>query len=544
MQIFEGSHERNEPRDFEKSLVKREYEERKELGLFHLFLNRSFLECIRKWTNAELSKKGKKKVSTEIFNAYIGLELAMSIVQLNNMHDYWSTKMFLGNEDFKRIISRDMFKEIRSNLKFYPEYDHAVAVVDPLWHSRVMLHHFMKNAASIAVPRGCSALDENTIRCKARTGARSYMKSKPVKFGIRFYAVVGCQHAYLHSLWDNGSGNKTNVPPGQSYCKVFWQLRGPYDRCIDNNLVNTKSPSALWCLQMAHQTKLFKDANERRTLVMDNFYTRHVLARQLKILSDEDIRIIGTVRFNNVDAVNRPHLKEALSQISTKPRGSWLLVQSFDKPTKEGEEPCVAKKAGYIVFKDRNVVTFYTNDLADTPTSPIQEQNEETVRCVHGLAPMKRWMGNETFHRTELQVPAIIVAYNLFMNAVDRFDQMRSTNITARREKRVPMSIFTFLLDASIHNAFALLKEVDPEKANSMKDMKEFKRQVAEQLVASFSRSKKKRKVSEVEENVDTEDMEGIGTIMSTHTISLTKKLAVPLSTVLLSTNLASRNPT
>jgi Transposase IS4 len=197
-----------------KTLVQqRVYENRNEKGLFHLFLNQSCLEGIRVWTNAELLRKGKKKVSKEMFNAYIGLDLAMSIVHLNDMHDYWSTKMFLGNDDMKRIMSQDRFTEIRSSLKFYPEYDHAVAVVDPPWHSRIMLHHFMKNAASVAVPKGCSALDENTIRCKVRTGARSYMKSKTVKFGIWFYAVVGWKHAYVHSLWDNGSGNKRNVPP-------------------------------------------------------------------------------------------------------------------------------------------------------------------------------------------------------------------------------------------------------------------------------------------------------------------------------------------
>ena len=84
-----------------------------------------------------------------------------------------------------------------------------MAVVDPLWYSQIMLHHFMKNAASAGVPKGCSTLDENTTWYKACIGARSYMKSKPVKFGVRFYAVVGWKHAYLHSLWDNGSGNKS-----------------------------------------------------------------------------------------------------------------------------------------------------------------------------------------------------------------------------------------------------------------------------------------------------------------------------------------------
>lgn len=104
-------------------------------------------------------------------------------------------------------------------------------------------------------------------------------------------------------------------------------------------------------------------------------------------------------------------------------------------------------------------------------------------------------MGGETFHRTELNVPAIIVAYNLFINSVDRFDQMRSTNVGARREKRVPMSIFTFLLDASIHNALALLKELYPRKAVYIK---EFKRTVAQQLVSAYIQSNNKIMLQEI----------------------------------------------
>lgn len=102
-----------------------------------------------------------------------------------------------------------MFRNIRANLKFYTYYCHDTAVVDPLWHSRFMRRHFMKNAAAVAAPTGVSSLDENTIRTKGRTAARTYVKSKPCKLGISFYAVVGWNAVYLHSFWDNGSGNKT-----------------------------------------------------------------------------------------------------------------------------------------------------------------------------------------------------------------------------------------------------------------------------------------------------------------------------------------------
>ena len=55
--------------------------------------------------------------------------------------------------------------------------------------------------------------------------------------------------------------------------------------------------------------KIVLNSNKKRTLVMDNFYTRNVLAGQLRLISEEDIGIIGTVCFKNVDALNHPRLK-------------------------------------------------------------------------------------------------------------------------------------------------------------------------------------------------------------------------------------------
>ena len=104
----------------------------KEIGLFHLFLRQSMFNTICKWTNEELVKKGKNRITIEKFKAYVGLEIAMSIVKLNDISDYWSTAMFLGHKDFSNVMSRDDFESIRSSLKFYPTYDHDVASQDPL----------------------------------------------------------------------------------------------------------------------------------------------------------------------------------------------------------------------------------------------------------------------------------------------------------------------------------------------------------------------------------------------------------------------------
>ena len=162
-----------------------------------------------------------------------------------------------------------------------------------------------------------------------------------------------------------------------------------------------------------------------------------------------------------------------------------MLCHALNKPKNPALGPERAEKCGYIIFKDRSVVIFYTNDLAGTPKQNIERQSTHTIRCVQGLAPMRRWMGNESMHRTLLHVPAVVVAYNMFMNGVDKYDQYRSTNAIVRKEKRVPMSIFTFLLDASIQNAFTIMRTISAPVSATC-SLREFKRRVAESLVTAW----------------------------------------------------------
>lgn len=93
------------------------------------------------------------------------------------------------------------------------------------------------------------------------------------------------------------------------------------------------------------------------------------MAKKLKQITDGEIRMTGTIKINNVDAINRVRLKEAIIEMKDAERGSWMLVRAYDKPSDydkkrrkraqqglpyEHPEECVAEQAGYIVFKDSN----------------------------------------------------------------------------------------------------------------------------------------------------------------------------------------------
>lgn len=88
-------------------------------------------------------------------------------------------------------------------------------------------------------------------------------------------------------------------------------------------------------------------------------------------------------------------------------------------------------------------------------------------------------MGDESLHRTMMNVPAIIVAYNLFMNGVDVVDQMRASQPMAREEQRVTMTMFFFLIDIAIQNAFSLSKVLNTGHCSNSSILS-FKREVAD----------------------------------------------------------------
>ena len=181
-----------------------------------------------------------------------------------------------------------------------------------------------------------------------------------------------------------------------------------------------------------------------------------------------------------VNSGDKSLVKYVLNHIKKLSQGTWFLLWV----TVDG---VIQKNCGYIVFKDKRPVLFYTNDLKETPTKRIQGVNEESVRCVGGLLILKRWTDECTTTSKSFYVPSIIVAYNHLMNVFDIFDQVRTYSACVRKEKRVSMTILDFILDSSLQNAYSILSVIDLEEFKSI-NFREFKRQVAVSLTGYKSK--------------------------------------------------------
>lgn len=135
---------------------------------------------------------------------------------------------------------------------------------------------------------------------------------------------------------------------------------------------------------MAHQIQLYQITENERLVFGDNVYARSFLARQLNIHSDGECKVLGAVLFAGKDGINRPALKETIQSHKHAHRRQWRLVEVLKRCSDRDIPVKVTKHFGFVVFKDRFIVSFCTYDLAGTPSFQIHDADEHASICVRG----------------------------------------------------------------------------------------------------------------------------------------------------------------
>ena len=493
------------------------YEKEGLYGLFSLFVTPLFKNHIMEWTNNRLHKAGHPLLTMAELDAWIGLQLAMSIVPLANMRDFWKDDPLLGQEFFKALMPWDRFLKIRAKLAVHNCMDISMfqKAKDPFWDFRFMMRHFQERFTKTAEAYGNTALDEMGVRFSGRHRGVTYAPQKPEKFVFQFYAEAHYESLYVTQIQSNDSGVYPKNAPAK-YLQIYPKLQGPLQKVVDwmtsiGSTIDMKSASTLW-MAMICQPYVEKPECphlKSKLVIVDNFYTRHMLGLGVDRLSMGRVKLLGTIKTNLICSHSKKLVQKMSKTIADLKRGSWCMVKCYQQETAEMSKAGKFKKlkdpklvpsqnAAFILFKDKKVCQFYTNALTGTMSEDfLMGDAHEAHVLVHGLAPIRRWTQESVGGRSVLMVPRLVAHYNKYMCAVDRVDLHRSMCATQRQEKRGIMAFFTFCLNLSVLNARALQRALDNLQ---IPENRKAKQSIVVRLVAQHIRNRMSNSIASLDE--------------------------------------------
>ena len=134
--------------------------------------------------------------------AFLGLLLAIGITNLPDIHDYWAKEPITNVCWFATILSRDRFCNI---LRFFHLADNESQPPKEspnykLYKMGPVIDVLAKNFRSNYYPGRDIAIDEMMIGTRCMVAYIQYMPKKPVRFGIKLWALCDSKTGYCQEF--------------------------------------------------------------------------------------------------------------------------------------------------------------------------------------------------------------------------------------------------------------------------------------------------------------------------------------------------------
>ena len=131
--------------------------------------------------------------------AFIGLCFSMGILKLPRRHLYWRTTKWMFTTNFPSVMSRNKFDLMWRYLHLQDNTVPAPAG-EKVWKLRWFLDHLTTRFQETYTPYGYATIDESMIKFKGRLSFRQYLPSKPIKWGIKMWALCESDTGYAYNM--------------------------------------------------------------------------------------------------------------------------------------------------------------------------------------------------------------------------------------------------------------------------------------------------------------------------------------------------------
>ena len=155
------------------------------------------LELIAEQSNLYAHQNGRNfTVTKEELKAFLGINFVMAINQLPTIAESWKVDNMIGNNGIQNTMIQNRFCKILQNLHFADNRQDDKT--NKAIKMRPVIDHL--NSKFFEVPSNDSeqSIDEHMVKFKGRSGMKQYIKSKPIKWGFKFWFRCSSKSAYLY----------------------------------------------------------------------------------------------------------------------------------------------------------------------------------------------------------------------------------------------------------------------------------------------------------------------------------------------------------
>ncbi|KAJ2937338.1 hypothetical protein O0L34_g19219 [Tuta absoluta] len=374
------------------------YRTKSPIEMLEYFLDKSFYDLLvtESQKYAAFINCPDPKITVDEMVTFVSILINSGYNTVPSKTHHWDQNDDMRNYMVYNCMRRDRFKTI---MRFLHCADNTqLDISDKMWKLRPVINFLKKKFQENYVPTQNLNYDESMIEYFGKHGCKQFIRGKPIRFGFKNW----CLNTPNGYLLDFEIYQGKSIKESSQYDKLFGKAASPLMVMID------EMPESIQTLPMSFH--------------FDNLFTSFQLLAELK---NRGYQGTGTVRENRLPK-DIPLTKK--NDMQTEPRGTYVYTKS--------------KEDGVLVvrWKDNSVVTAMS-----------------TVYGVEPITNVGRYSATEK-KKTQVPRPSIFTNYNRYMGGTDLMDQNVNTYRIGFRGKKWWWSIFTYLIDVTICNAWVLSK--------------------------------------------------------------------------------------
>ena len=157
--------------------------------------------CIVEQTKLFASQKGKPlELCNQETMAFIGINIAMGMLRLPQVKDYWYTNKILATLWFPGIMARDHLYTLLRYLHLADsksQKQKGEKGYDPLFKVWFLIDHLSAVCSQYYYPSRYLSIDKIMVGTRCRISFLQYLSKKPTEFGIKMWVNAKAKTGYV-----------------------------------------------------------------------------------------------------------------------------------------------------------------------------------------------------------------------------------------------------------------------------------------------------------------------------------------------------------